>query len=268
MQGVPPASHNTVVTYYPHGASMRQAGIVFFSIAFLFLIHLGGRAFSETFLRCDRGVGLCYIEQHYPVGKTTSASIPIASIKGVREESNHSQRGRRYLVILGTSSGDDVLATYVSQAEASERAEAANVFFESQIDSTMDVKCDSPSPFFGLAFFLGAAFVLVFGFRFTIYARVEAIWDKHILRTTLLQWPFKSVLEDIPIDTIEDVVVVQGVAQSGSFYGVSLIVADRGDVPLVPQKSPSVQTAQRAVDEIHALLRIRDGGGLRSQYHV
>jgi hypothetical protein len=272
MQGnreAPPAPHPSVVTYYPHGEGGRQAAIVFFPIAFLCLLHFGGRAFSETYLRCDRDVGLCFIEQHYPVGKTTSKTIPLATIAGVREESNHAhyRKNVRYLVLLGTSDGDIELADYDSEAEASQSAAALNGFFESSLP-TMDEKCEAPAPFRALAFFLAAGLVLVTGFRFSVYSRVEALWETHTLRTTLVQWPFAPVVENIPIDAIEDVVVVQGVAQNGLFYGVSLIVSDRGDVPLVPQKSPSIQAAQRAVDEIHALLRIRDGGGLRAQYHV
>ncbi len=106
---------------------------------------------------------------------------------------------------------------------------------------------------------MSLVFVMI-AWAFTQYARVEISWRDRVLSIVRTRWPFRPKVLTFPLDTVREAVLTKSTSRNGSVYGVSLLTGE-GEVPLIDEKSSSLSSKNKAVEEISELLRQRDAGG-------
>ncbi|MEO7111930.1 MAG: hypothetical protein ABI183_15915 [Polyangiaceae bacterium] len=251
----PPAPANSVVLFYPNGSSSRF-GLAAYAVALAGLaFYLLVPAVTQIRVRCTRVGDTCSILSTRPIVGTRTKTMPLSIITAA-EARLVSGKGRKYGVVLRTTSGDETLGERLSEADAQQKADALNAFIEMETPS-VDIETNSTNPLWAAVTSVVCLVCLVAAWLAVQYERIEVVWSDRIFRVIRTRWPLRPRIRDFPLESVRRAFLVKKSSRNGP--AMSLEVDGERDIDLGgPTPGKPIQLT---VDEINDLLRIRDTGG-------
>lgn len=252
----------STVTYFPNGRVGRVLWPLLLFGVFVLTFGMAVGSTRSVHLRCDHATTTCDVETRWPIGATSDASIPIASIGSTRLSSFKGKSSTSYSVVLVTTSGDVELpgASAPLSVRSAQKARI-DAFLADPRAAAIDVDYTEPS---GVVFFL-VPFSLVWllvGWAMTWTARVEIDWIARTLTIVGVRWPLAPKRRLFRLDAVRDARVLERRgSKGGRLYGVVLDVEGHEAVSLTSGTSSGRGPKDEAVMQIRALLARRDGPG-------